>query len=141
MLRLRRAHTANDLAPSIDMTPMIDMVFQLLIFFLLTSIFASRPVLDLVLPEAEYSKASDQERELHLSIQKGGRIFVNQEEVPMEHLQAALKKRIKKDQRKTVFLSADSDVPFQIFVTVLDIAQDLGLSDLAIVTRPKEGQP
>ncbi len=138
MLRLVRSQPKS--IPSMDMTPMIDMVFQLLVFFLLTSIFASQPVLNLMLPEAKSAKNDDQERTICLSIQKEGRVFIDQEEIPMGELRSALLKWAEKDQKKSILLSADQDVPFRIFVSVLDVIQNLGLLDLAIVTRTTESE-
>lgn len=136
MLRLRSSRAATGSPPSIDMTPMIDMVFQLLIFFLLTSIFASRPVLDLVLPEAEHAKTGGEREAVHLFIDREGRLFVDQETVPKEALRAVLEKKLEGAPEKTILLSADQSAPFRLFVHVLDVTQGLGLHDLAIVTEP-----
>lgn len=150
MLRLRRSQTARESVPSIDMTPMIDMVFQLLIFFLLTSIFASQPVLDLTLPKAEHAKAEDHKEEVRLFIDREGALFVDQQSVPKEALSAVLKEKLERGPKRTLLLSADQAAPFRLFVHVLDVTQGLGLQDLAIVTeppgsradlQPNEGQP
>lgn len=136
MLRLRSSQREKEFTPSIDMTPMIDMVFQLLIFFLLTSIFASRPVLDLVLPEAEHAKAGGEREEVRLFSDREGTLFVDQAAVPKEGLRAVLEKKLESGPKKTVFLSADRSAPFRFFVHVIDVTQGLGLQDLAIVTEP-----
>lgn len=139
MLRLTSSRIAKE-SSSIDMTPMIDMVFQLLIFFLLTSIFASRPVLDLVLPEAEHAKAVDATEVVHLFINREGILFVDQTAAPEEALRAILKEKLEEGPKKTVLLSADREAPFQRFVHVLDVTRGLGLRDLSIVTDPSESQ-
>ena len=90
MLRLKSSRTDAGSTPFIDMTPMIDMVFQLLIFFLLTSIFAAQPALDLTLPSAEHAKEEAREESVHLFIQKEGTIFIDEEEISLEGLGAAL---------------------------------------------------
>lgn len=135
MLRLRSSHIPKESTPSIDMTPMIDMVFQLLIFFMLTSIFAAQPVLDLALPKAEHAKAADQKEEVHLFIDREGALFVDQAAVPKEALRAVLKETLEGGPKKTLLLSADQSVPFRLFVHVLDVTRGLGLQDLAIVTE------
>jgi len=136
MLRLKSSRTETGATPSIDMTPMIDMVFQLLIFFMLTSIFASQPVLDLALPKAEHAKADDQKEEVHLFIDREGALFVDQAPVLKEALRAVLKEKLEGGSKKTLLLSADQSAPFRFFVHVLDVTQGLGLRDLAIVTEP-----
>ncbi|MFY9269837.1 MAG: biopolymer transporter ExbD [Candidatus Manganitrophaceae bacterium] len=138
MLRLKSRRTVSGSGPAIDMTPMIDMVFQLLIFFLLTSIFASQPVLDLVLPEAGNTRAPDERKEIALFLQKNGSIMIDRDEVSPEALRAVLEKRMGENRDIPVLLSADRDVPFQRFVTVLDALQGLGLPNLTILTQPRE---
>ncbi len=141
MLRLKSSRIETGATPSIDMTPMIDMVFQLLIFFMLTSIFASQPVLDLALPKAEHAKVDDQKEEVHLFIDREGALFVDQTAVPKEALRAVLKEKLEGGSKKTLLLSADQSVPFRFFVHVLDVTQGLGLRDLAIVTDPLVAAP
>ena len=136
MLRLKSSRTEADSTPSIDMTPMIDMVFQLLIFFMLTSIFASQPVLEMVLPTAENAKSGDEVEEVHLFIDREGTLFVDQSAVKIEALHEVLKEKLSEGPKKTLFLSADQSAPFRFFVHVLDVTQGLGLRDLAIVTEP-----
>lgn len=138
MLRLKSSRTDADAAPSLDMTPMIDMVFQLLIFFLLTSIFAAQPALDLTLPSAEHAKEKAQEEGMHLFIQKEGKIFIDEREVSLEGVAAVLSASVEADRRRPVLLSADREAPFQRFVDILDVVQRLHLSNLAILTGPKD---
>lgn len=141
MLRLKSSKALKGGASLIDMTPMIDIVFQLLIFFLLTSIFASQPTLDLVLPRADHAQVREEKKEIHLFIQRGGEVFVDREEVPLGKLRSALEQKIGEDRKRPLFLSADQDIPFQVFISVLDTIQGLGLSDLAVLTQPGEVRP
>ncbi|MFQ5949554.1 MAG: ExbD/TolR family protein [Nitrospiria bacterium] len=140
MLRLKSGQQHTGSPPIINMTPMIDMVFLLLIFFLLTSIFVSRPVLDLTIPEAANSTTQEKGKEIRLFIRRGGEIEIDREEIALENLATVLRTKVERDQKKTLFLSADQDIPFRLFVRVLDVAQGLDLSDLAIVTQSPEGK-
>lgn len=141
MLKLKSSEALKSGTSFIDMTPMIDIVFQLLIFFLLTSIFASQPALDLVLPQAEHAQVREDKKEIRLSIRKGGEIFLDREAVPPGGLRAALEARVGEDRKNPVLVSADQDIPFQVFVDVIDTLQGLGLSDVALLTQPGEGRP
>lgn len=141
MLRLKSTKTGSEHPSSIDMTPMIDMVFQLLIFFLLTSIFASQTVLDLTLPSAEQATKSGPNKKIDILIRKEGTILIDLQMVSLERLQAALQEKSANDSKIPVVLSADQEAPFQRFVDVLDAVRALGLSNLAIVTRPEEHPP
>lgn len=136
MFRLKSGE--EEATPGVDMTPMIDMVFQLLIFFLLTSIITTRPVLDLVLPQAEQAKPKEEKEEIHLFLRKEGEILIDERPVAREDLPRVLKARIGTG-KKTLFLSADRQVHFHHFVDLLDVAKEIGVPDLAIVTRPGGG--
>lgn len=138
MLKLKSSQMPKSATPPIDMTPMIDMVFQLLIFFLLTSIFAAQPILDLALPPAKHAQAQEEKKEVHLVLKKEGKVFIGEEEIAMGLLPQVLKEKMGAGDKKTLFLSADQEVPFRFFVRVLDMAKGLGLSDLAILTQPAE---
>lgn len=140
MLKIKSSQTMNRSGPSIDMTPMIDMVFQLLIFFLLTSIFAAQPVLDLTLPAAEHARDKEENKKFHLYLNKGGKIFIDQEEVSVEDLSKALKEKMEAAGEKALLLSADEEVPFRSIVRVLDVVKGLEILNLAIVTRPIKGE-
>lgn len=137
MLRLRSSPNRTKPAPVTDMTPMIDMVFQLLIFFLLTSIFAARPVLDITLPKAEQSERRERGRELYLRIHRGGALELDGIAIRREELKGALRAKLN-GRKRTLLLIVDQEVPFQRFVDAVDIAHGLELSDLAIVTRLSE---
>lgn len=139
MFRIKRSGE-EEAATGIDMTPMIDMVFQLLIFFMLTSIIAARPVLDLVLPRADQAKPKEDKEEIHLFLRKGGEIFIDEAPVTRQDLPEVLKGRIEGGKTKTLFLSADGQVQFHHFVDLLDLAKGLGVPDLAIVTRSADGE-
>lgn len=140
MLRLTSPQITGRVTHLIDMTPMIDMVFLLLIFFLLTSIFAGQQVLDLVLPEAGHARDPIIVNEMHITIQKEGRVFVDKREVAIAELESTLRGHSLENQHKTVFLSADKETPFHIFVKVLDTLQGMGLPDLNIVTQREDSQ-
>ncbi|NKE73545.1 ExbD/TolR family protein [Candidatus Manganitrophus noduliformans] len=141
MLRLKSSRTDAGSTPFIDMTPMIDMVFQLLIFFLLTSIFAAQPALDLTLPSAEHAKEEAREESVHLFIQKEGTIFIDEEEISLEGLGAALQAKVEADRKRPILLSADREAPFQRFVDVLDVVRHHNHSNLTVLTRPKGESP
>lgn len=141
MLRLKSAlrKTASD--AMINMMPMIDMVFLLLIFFLLTSIVVTQPVLDLSLPRASHSEAMEGEKSIQLVIRKGGQIEIDHETVRLEALEGILKAKIPGVTKRKLLITADREAPFGIFVQVLDRVQGLGLKDLGILTEPPEERP
>jgi len=140
MLQLKSARAKTGGIPSIDMTPMIDMVFQVLIFFMLTSIFVSSPVLDLTLPVARSSRDVTEDDAVHLFVDRSGGLFVDDVTIPEAALRDVLKAKLEKGSQKRLLLSADRSAPFGFFVHVMDVTQGLGVQDLALETAPPDSE-
>lgn len=121
----------------IDMTPMIDIVFQLLIFFMLSSSFLN-PSLKLTLPKAVQHDRQEPER-IVLSIDKSGRTYLNSRKVAKEDLKAGLTTHFEKDARKAVHLRGDAEMPYKNFVEVMDIVRQAGALQINIVHENNEG--
>ena len=121
---------------AIDMAPMIDIVFQLLIFFMLSSSFLA-PSLKLTLPKAIQSDVREPEQVV-VSADKTGNIYVNTQKVPKEQLKSQLENRFAKDSKKAVHLRGDAEMPYKFFVEIMDIARRAGAQQINIV---HEGDP
>ena len=67
--------------PRVDLTPLIDVIFMLVIFFVMTMTF-SKPVLDVVLPAAQNSEVKKKTAELVISVKSDGKYFFNDQEIP-----------------------------------------------------------
>jgi len=138
MLRLKSSWHQAGSAPSINMTPMVDMVFLLLIFFLLTSMAITQPLLNLTLPKASHAEKSSGGEGLQILIRKSGNVEVDQEPIAIDHLETRLKQKVTGNREKKIFLSADENAPFGLFVQVLDILQGLKLNKLSILTESEK---
>jgi len=124
--------------PDLPMAPMIDCVFQLLIFFMVTTVFAVTPGLDIKLPEAEESEAPPQEN-LFIVIDKDGNMKLNHRTVQMESLQQEIEnKRKQLDNTTVLVIQADEKTYHGIVVKVMDIAKKAGIEDLVIATEKPE---
>lgn len=121
----------------LDLAPLIDVVFQLLIFFMLTSSF-SNPALRLNLPKAAKQDPREPERVV-LSVDKGGRIFLNQTQISREELKPRLAERLAREPRRGVHLRADREMPYRYFVEVMDQVRQAGVQQILIV-HESEGQ-
>lgn len=119
----------------LDLTPMIDVVFLLLIFFLLTSVSA-KPMLPLNLPEAETATPA-QESPVSVAIKFDGNIYVNNSPVDLQNLSQSLEDLYSKSTNKDLSLMSDKGVAFGRVVEVLDIAQKAGALNIAVVTEQK----
>ena len=104
--------------PSIDLTPLIDTIFMLLIFFIMTTTF-SRPVLDILLPESSEAEASDDRREQVISIKADGSLHYEGRQIDKSELVVVLSER----PEALLNLYVDQQAPFEAFVGVVDIAK------------------
>ena len=116
-----------------DLTPMIDMVFILLVFFLITSA-ALMPVIDVDVPEAETGEKKE-ETELMIVLYPDGRIFVNGQAVENGMLFDTLERLEDEFTVKEVFLQADTSIPFGRVVDVIDTAKKAGFEGISFVVR------
>ena len=118
--------------PGIDLTPVIDVVFMLLIFFIMTTTF-SKPVLDIVLPSSETSEeAAGKSPELLISVKADGSIHYQEKPLYKEALTALLETR----PEALLNLYVDEKAPFEAFVGVVDIAKMKRGGHFVISTQP-----
>ena len=119
---------------SIDLTPVIDVIFMLLIFFIMTTTF-SKPVLDIVLPASETSEESSRKNaELVISVKADGTIHYQDRQLTKEALAAVLETR----PEALLNLYVDEKAPFEAFVGVVDIARLKRGGHFVISTQPSE---
>lgn len=116
--------------PQIDLTPLIDCLFMLIIFFVLTMSF-SRPVLEIVLPEAQHAEVGQERNELLLCVKDDGKLYFNEESVTIEELGV----RLDADPEKLLNIYMDEKAPFSSFVEVLDLAKVKRSGRFVISTR------
>lgn len=125
---------------NVDLTPLIDVVFQLLIFFMLSATFVVQSRIEVNVPEAE-STAKLEPRSVAVTLthdEAGGRVFLGPDEVAdMEELGRRLETRLKQEPDLAVVIRADGHVETQRLINVLDIASRLGLdAPPGIAVRP-----
>jgi len=111
-----------------------DIVLLLLIFFLLTSSFIITEGIQVTLPEAKHTTASEQEQ-IVVALLNDGRIFLNNAEIPAADFQNALQERLTNPETQVIVLSSDRDVPLERAVFVMDEAKGIGASRFFISTR------
>lgn len=119
---------------TMNMTPMIDIVFQLLIFFLLTTNFMTTEGIGVKLPQARSTAAQTQE-EITVFIAKEGRILIGAEEFNESQLFDRLSMLIGNDPHKLVIVKADREIILNKAVKVMDIAKTAGAERLCIATE------
>ena len=108
----------NKVSPDFSMSSMTDIVFLLLIFFMLTA--NSPNALDLLLPKAKGKSTNTQN--VSVSIDKNLQYFVNNERINGEYIEIELKKALEGQDKPTIILRAEESVAIREAVNVMDIA-------------------
>ncbi|MCK9264274.1 MAG: biopolymer transporter ExbD [Desulfomonilia bacterium] len=129
MIRIRHKPKKNSDFMSIEMTPLVDVVFLLLIFFLLTTSYIN-PSMDLNLPEAKTSQINDHVDPYTIAIAQDGSFTINQ-------APAVLGDIAKIPSGSDVLVLEDKAGPFGVFIGVLDTLRENGHTKISIVTDEK----
>lgn len=124
----------------IDMTPMIDCVFNLLIFFALSFNFGATPGIKVKLPEATAEALKKEKKEITVSISKDGGFLLEGRSVTIGDLVREFKALYSVNPDGMVIVQGDAEALHGKVVQVMDAAKTAGLNKLAIATRPREGQ-
>ena len=126
---------------NINLTPLIDVVFLLLIFFMVSTTFDTTSQLKINLPEASQQQTSTPAQKLNLLIDAKGSFYINSRELTNNKsvtLKAALERSLAGGQLPIV-IQSDADSPVQSLVTAMDVVSQLGLTQVSIATtRPIE---
>lgn len=120
----------------INITSLIDVLFLLLIFFMVSSTFVEQPGMKLELPESK-SAASEKIKDLVLEIKTDNSLVLNNEPISMENLEKKFKELMPALEEKSLVLKADKSVSHGTVVEVMDLAKLSGLEKLIIATKTK----
>ena len=110
----------NKVSAEFSMSSMTDIVFLLLIFFMLTSTLVTTDALDLVLPKAQGK--TEKSQDVSVSITKDLTFYLDKKPVKKENLETLLKARLQKSEKPVIILRAEEGVPIEEVVYVMDIA-------------------
>lgn len=132
-----RVSSAED--PELNLTSLIDVVFLLLIFFMISTTFERQAALKIDLPEssAEARPQEDPDR-LELVIDPEGRIYLNDQQLvdsAPATIRAALAEQAGDLRNLPVVIRADAQTPHHYVVTVMDVTGQLGFTQLSIATQ------
>jgi len=125
--------------PSINLASLIDVMFLLLIFFMVSSVFRNSAGIDITLPTAATS-AEQQEAPYEIFIQDSGAItFRDTPGITLNVLEAEMKALLAKEPDARLALSADEKSDYKSFIAVIDLARRVGGEKLIIRTQLEEG--
>jgi biopolymer transport protein ExbD len=123
--------------PDVNLTPLIDVVFLLLIFFMVSTTFEHQSRIQIELPEATASPEEIEEESIEIIIDAEGRYFIGEEQVvntELKTLKSAISKVLGDRKVVPVTIRADASTPHQAVITALDATSQLGLTQISLAT-------
>lgn len=124
-------------ATQLNITPLIDIVFLLLIFFMLSSHFVTQPGIKITLPSAVTAKLHPEE-DIIIFITEDNDLYLNNEEVNVDTLLDKLRSKVRSAKKKSVIIKADEKIDLGLAVKVMDIAKQAEAEGLVISTKIEE---
>lgn len=138
-MNLRPGHQEESV--EVNLTPLIDVVFLLLIFFMVSTTFDRHAKMKVSLPEASASFEQTQEKSLVLTVDAKGNYYINDRQVintTLDTLKQALTKVLGKTsgdiKNQSIILRADGNTPHQSVVRAMDAVSQIGITRLSIAT-------
>ncbi|WP_321391188.1 biopolymer transporter ExbD [uncultured Desulfuromusa sp.] len=127
-------------SPKVDLTPMIDVVFLLLIFFMISTTFIERPGLNINLPTSSSEQVKQSQKEVQVYLTENGDIYLQQEKISLpDFLLYVSGLSLEKTKNMTFLLMADKAARHGSVVQLMDAAQKAGFKSLAIATDKDTG--
>ncbi len=133
----------NSEEPDVNLTPMIDVVFLLLLFFMVSTSFIRESSLKVDLPEASGQALTEEETPIDIIIRANGEVLVNETPIAVatrDALRDLLKITAGDNADPHIIISADANAEYQHIVTAMDAAQLLGFTRLTLATRQKTAE-
>ncbi|MBL4619414.1 MAG: biopolymer transporter ExbD [Alphaproteobacteria bacterium] len=133
MARRRSFQSAGD-EEDVNMTPLLDIVFIMLIFFIVTSTFVKEPGIDVLRPDA--STATDRKlASIIVAISADDEIWINKELVELNEVRAAIEQLRRENPRGTAVVQADAKSKTRLLVEVVTQIRATGITDVAVSTE------
>ncbi|MDT8376698.1 MAG: biopolymer transporter ExbD [Mariprofundaceae bacterium] len=122
----------------VDITPLVDVVFLMLIFFMVSTSFKVASTLKLELPASQSKAQQTEQQEVVVSVDRSGQLYVQDEPVQDADLRRRILNISKGDPNMRVVLRADADARHRRVVYILDTIRALGMGKVGIATMHRE---
>ncbi len=134
-MKLRRTQREE---PELNLTPLIDVVFLLLIFFMVSTTFEKESEITIELPEATGEASNEMIQAIDIAIDAQGRFFINEKEVVssrIEILRNTIKSVVKDQKDPQIIISADRMAPHHAVIKAMDALRQLGYVNMTFATH------
>jgi len=136
MARVRKTIGADSSADEINVTPLMDIVYIMLIFFIVTSTFVKEPGAEINRPEALTAK-DRKFATILVAIDAENKIWIDKDEVPLETVRTAVEQLKTENPKGTAVVQVDRKASSRYLVEVVNQIRDAGVSDIAVSTEEK----
>lgn len=117
---------------SLDLAPLIDVVFLLLVFFMLTTTFAN-PSINMTLPKASFVGQQSQMQQVTVSVNEYEQVFIDGQLTTFDKLNEKIKQSLRDMKSDSITIEGHKDMPYSIFVQIMDMAKQAGVERINIV--------
>jgi biopolymer transport protein ExbD len=135
--------TSSEDEPAVNLTPLIDVVFILLIFFMVSTTFQRESEIKIELPEASSEPVEETDDVLEIVIDIEGHYFIGEQQVvntELETLKTAIRKFLGEQTEMPVVIRADRNTPYESVVRAMDATAQLGLLQMSLATNQPENK-
>ena len=130
-----RFRSENEENFSLDLTPLVDVVFLLLIFFMVSTVFIDfKRQMDISLPSSKSSAPSEVLEPVKVELTVDRQIFLNGEKISLEEFESALS-RISSSKKKSAIIRADKNLPYGNVIKVMGMLQSAKILDIGVAVK------
>jgi biopolymer transport protein ExbD len=122
----------------INVAPLIDIVFLLLIFFMLASEFTDFKTIDMVSPSQKNKEINKSDLPIIIELSENGNINIDSKEVKFNELPGIINKKLNNKKDNKVVVSTPNETKVNILIKVVDTIRSLGIENIALITKEKK---
>jgi biopolymer transport protein ExbD len=122
----------------INVAPLIDIVFLLLIFFMLASEFTDFKTIDMVSPNQKNTEINKSDLPIIIELSENGIININSKEVKLNELSEIINEKLNNKKDNKVVVSTPNETKVNVLIKVVDTIRSLGIENIALITKEKK---
>lgn len=130
-----KSFTDREESPQVDLTPLIDVVFILLIFFILSANFQKESTIEVDRPSASSSTLKSESKILTVSVDRDQNIWFNGQNISLSQLQFQVKAQVTNSQTINAIVNADRSLDTGTLISIIDTLRLSGITNVAIATQ------
>ncbi|GAA5315852.1 MAG: biopolymer transporter ExbD [Candidatus Pelagadaptatus aseana] len=132
----RRSKAAEEDQNAIDLTPMLDVVFIMLIFFIVTASFIKEPGIEINRPEATTSELK-KNASILIAITNNNEVWIDKQRIDIRAVKNRIERLYAENPKGTVVIQADDEASIEVMTKVAQAANEVGVIDVSVSTEKK----